>query len=76
MPKFPDIMIIRYYELDWIEITYSNDWSKKNIDLIFSRLEKEQEENKHLETYQINFKWKNIGKNIITEEEREKSNKK
>ena len=68
MPNFPEIMIFRYYELDWMEITYSNDWSKENRNKIYRRLEKQQEEDKHLETSEVFFKWENIQ----SEEEREK----
>ena len=69
MPNFPKIMIVRYYELDWMEITYSNDWSKENKNKIYRRLEKQQEKDKHLETYELFLKWENIQ----SEEEREKN---
>jgi len=67
MPNFPEIMIVRYYESWIIDVSYSDDWSEKNKNLIGERLEKEQEENKHLETYEIFYKWENI----CSEEERE-----
>ncbi len=68
MLNFPKIMIVRYYELDWMEITYSNDWSEKNRRIIENRLDKEQEEDKHLESFEVFFKWENIN----SEEERRK----
>lgn len=69
MSNFPEIMIIRYYELDWIEVTYSDNWSKENMNLISDRLQKELEEDKYLETYQIFHNGEDIRKE---EEEREK----
>ena len=60
MLDFPEIMIVRYYESWIIDISYSDNWSEKNKSLIENRLEKEQEENKHLETYEIFYKWENI----------------
>ena len=68
MANFPEIMIYRYYE-DWtIEVTYSDDGSEKNKDTIYRRLEKQQEEDKHLETSEIFLKWENLQ----SEEDREK----
>ena len=71
MSNFPEIMIVRYYESWIIEVTYSDDWSGKNRSLIENRLQKQQEEDKHLETYQIYFKWEDIWNYIRNEEERE-----
>ncbi|MDQ7008698.1 MAG: hypothetical protein Q9M94_00200 [Candidatus Gracilibacteria bacterium] len=64
--SFPEIMIVRYYESGIIDITYSDNGSKENKNLIEERLERQQEEDKHLETYGIFYK----GENICSEEER------
>jgi len=69
MLNFPEIMIVRYYESWIIDVTYSDDWSEKNRDLIERRLEKQQENDKHLETYWISFKWEGF----VSEEEREEN---
>lgn len=66
--KFPEIMIVRYYKSLIINVTYSDNWNEKNKNLIEKRLEKELEEDKHLEIYQIYFQWQDIS----SEEEREK----
>ena len=62
MINFSEIMIIRYYELDWIEVTYSDDISKENIDMIYKKLDKEMKENKHLESSKIIIKGKDFEK--------------
>lgn len=64
MSNFPEIMIIRYYELDWIEVTYSDDWSEENIDRIYIKLDIEMKENKILESSKIIIKGDWISKEI------------
>ena len=44
MIKFPEIIIIRYYELDWIEVTYFDNGSEENIDMIYKKIDKEMKE--------------------------------
>jgi len=68
MSNFPEIMVVRYYEGWIIEVTYSDDWNEENKNRIYRRLEIQQEEDKHLETYEIFFKWENVQ----SEEERGK----
>ena len=66
MTKFPEIMIVRYYELDWMEITYSDDWSEENKNKIWKRLRKESNIKNWLEYYEVIYKWEKISR----EEER------
>ncbi len=40
MADFPEIIIIRYYEIGEMEATYSNDWSDENKELMWDRLDK------------------------------------
>ena len=68
MANFPEIMIVRYYEGWIIDVSYSDDGSEKNRNKIYRRLEKQQEEDKHLETSEVFFKWENLQ----SEEDREK----
>jgi hypothetical protein len=60
MYNFPEVMIVRYYEGWIIDVSYSDDWSDRNKDLIEEKLQKEQEENKHLETYKIFYRWEGV----------------
>ena len=62
MKIFPKILVVRCYELDGIEVTYSSDWSQNNLDHLYGKLENELEHNKHLESYEIFHNWKNIWK--------------
>jgi hypothetical protein len=66
MHKFPKRLIIRYYELAWIDVTYSDNWNKDYKNKIWEKLQNELEENKHLESFEIFYN----GENIMREEER------
>lgn len=70
--RFSEIMIVRYYESWIIDVTYSDNWSEENKNLIEKNLEKELKEDKHLETYKIFFHWEDIWSLIRSEEERGK----
>lgn len=65
MTKFPKVLIIRYYELEWINITFSDDLSKKNINQIYKKLENERNIKNGLEYYEVIMKWEWIEKEII-----------
>ncbi len=57
MFKYPEVMIIRYYEFDWMNITYSNDSSEENLNNLYQKLDSEKTNKNWLEYYEIIIKW-------------------
>ncbi len=64
MTKFPEVLIIRYYELEWIYVSYSDDLSEENINKIHEVLENEKNIKNWLEYYEVIVKWKGIKKEV------------
>ncbi|MDD2487644.1 MAG: hypothetical protein PHS92_04725 [Candidatus Gracilibacteria bacterium] len=62
MKIFPKILVVRYYELDGIEVTFSNIGTERYLNYIYSKLENEFNNNKHLESYEIYYDGEKIGK--------------
>lgn len=57
MFNYPEVMIIRYYEWNWIDITYSNDWSEENLNNLYKKLDNETKVKNWLEFYEVIIKW-------------------
>lgn len=54
--NFPKVLIIRIYEDDWIEITFTNDNNEENIKSIYRKLDKESK-SKHFNKYVVCENW-------------------
>jgi len=60
MKNLPKVLIVRYYELTWIDVTYSNNSSSKYLYSLNQKLSDELIHNKHLESFEIFYNWENI----------------